>query len=161
MTDTLTILRHARNPMAKQWLADGSIGQYGDGKFFKHTGYEAEDLGALAGMLKWLATEPTSCVIRGKYVDGADPGSAATEYAGDKDLPGAYEQSVLAADDVGDRLRQDAQRVQERASLETQIQARHELLSGLDGKLGDLASGQVDQMIDAGGVLRERHGGSP
>lgn len=68
MTDTLTILRHARNPMAKQWLADGSIGQYGDGKFFKHTGYEAEDLGALAGMLKWLATEPTSCVIRGKYV---------------------------------------------------------------------------------------------
>ncbi len=29
----------------------------------------------------------------------------------------------------------------------------------LDGKLGDLASGQVDQLIDAGGVLRERHGG--
>jgi uncharacterized protein YhaN len=82
-------------------------------------------------------------LIRGKYVDGADPGAAATEYAGDKDLPGAYEQAVLAADDVGDRLRLDAQRVQERASLETQIQARHELLFGLDGKLSELATART------------------
>ena len=82
-------------------------------------------------------------LIRGKYVDWADPGAAATEYAGDKDLPGAYEQAVLAADDVGDRLRLDAQRVQERASLETQIQARYELLSGLDGKLSELANARA------------------
>ena len=90
-------------------------------------------------------------LIRGKYVDGADPGAAATEYAGDKDLPGAYEQAVLAADDVGDRLRLDAQRVQERASLETQIQARHELLSGLDGKLSELATarGQLENAWQA------------
>jgi uncharacterized protein YhaN len=81
-------------------------------------------------------------LVRGKYVDGADPGTAATEYAGSKDmdLPGAYEQAVLAADDVADRLRQDAQRVQERASLETQIQARHELLSRLEDKASEQAA---------------------
>ncbi|MFH1531320.1 MAG: AAA family ATPase [Pseudomonadota bacterium] len=79
-------------------------------------------------------------LIRGRYVDGADPGAAATEYAGSQDLPGAYEWAVLAADNVGDRLRMDAQRVQERASLETQIQTRHELLSALDGKQNELAA---------------------
>ena len=82
-------------------------------------------------------------LIRGKYVDGADPGAAATKYSGTKTLPGAYEQAVLAADDVGDRLRLDAQRVQERASLETHIQARAELLSGLDGKLSELAAARA------------------
>ena len=82
-------------------------------------------------------------LIRGKYVDGVDPGAAATKYAGSKDLPDAYEQAVLAADDVGDRLRLDAQRVQERASLETQIQARTEVLSGLDGKLSELVTARA------------------
>ncbi len=83
-------------------------------------------------------------LIRGKYMDGADPGAEATKYAGRTDLAGAYEQAVLAADDVGDRLRLDAQRVQERASLETQIQARHELLSGLDGKRTELAAARAE-----------------
>ena len=82
-------------------------------------------------------------LIRGKYVDGADPGSVATKYAGSKDLPGAYEQAVLTADDVADRLRLDAQRVLERASLETQIQARHELLSRLEGKLSEQAAARA------------------
>lgn len=82
-------------------------------------------------------------LIRGKYVDGVDPGAAASEYAGSKDLPDAYEQAVLAADDVGDRLRLDAQRVQERASLETQIQARGEVLHGLNGKLSELATARA------------------
>lgn len=85
-------------------------------------------------------------LIRGKYVDGTNPGAFAAEYAGKKDLPGAYEQAVLTADDVADRLRLDAQRVQERASLETQIQARHELLSRLEGTLRyqDASRGQLE-----------------
>lgn len=82
-------------------------------------------------------------LIRGKYVDGDDLGAAASKYAGSKDLPDAYEQAVLAADDVGDRLRLDAQRVQERASLETQIQTRTEVLSGLNGKLSEIAAARV------------------
>jgi uncharacterized protein YhaN len=82
-------------------------------------------------------------LIRGKYVERVDPGAAATKYAGSKDLPGAYEQAVLAADDVGDRLRLDAQRVQVRALLETQIHARNELLSVLDGKMSELAAAQA------------------
>jgi uncharacterized protein YhaN len=79
-------------------------------------------------------------LVRGKYVDGADPGAAATMFSGSKDLPDAYEHAVLAADDVADRLRLDAQRVQERASLEIQIYNRHELLSGLEGKLSEQAA---------------------
>jgi uncharacterized protein YhaN len=86
-------------------------------------------------------------LIRGKYVDGTDPGAAASKYAGGKDLPGAYEQAVLAADNVADRLRLDAQRVQERASLETQIQARHELLSGLEGKINEQAAARAQLEI--------------
>lgn len=68
MTDTLTILRHARNPMAKQWLADGSIGQYGDGKFFTYWFRELDGIEELAGRLTGLAKERDACVIRGKYV---------------------------------------------------------------------------------------------
>lgn len=82
-------------------------------------------------------------LVRGKYVDGADPGTAATEYAGSKDLPGAYEQAVAAADDVADRLRADAQRVQERASLENGIEARQELLSRLEGQSGEQAAARA------------------
>lgn len=70
-------------------------------------------------------------LIRSTYVDGADLGAAASKYAGVKDLPGTYEQAVLTADDVADRLRLDAQRVQERASLETRIQAKNDLLASL------------------------------
>jgi uncharacterized protein YhaN len=86
-------------------------------------------------------------LVRGTYVDGVDLGAAATKYAGSKDLPGAYEQAVLAADSVADRLRLDAQRVQERASLETQIQAGHELLARLEGKLSELAAAQAQLEI--------------
>lgn len=82
-------------------------------------------------------------LVRGKYVDRADPGAAAARYAGDKDLPAAYEQAVLAADDVGDRLRLDAQRAQERASLETRIQARQELLSRLEVDLSEQAGARA------------------
>ncbi len=82
-------------------------------------------------------------IIRGKYVEGVDRGAAAMEYAGSKDLPGAYEEAVLTADDVADRLRQDAQRVQERAFLETQIQARRELLSRLEGEMSEQAASRA------------------
>ena len=79
-------------------------------------------------------------LIRCKYIEGSELGAAATEYSGSKDLPDAYEQAVLAADEVGDRLRLDAQRVQERVNLETQIQARNELISVLNSKLTDFAT---------------------
>ncbi|MBI1948220.1 MAG: AAA family ATPase [Deltaproteobacteria bacterium] len=85
-------------------------------------------------------------LIRGKYVDGADPGAAAATFAGSKDLPSAYEQAVQSADDVADRLLLDAQRAQQRASLEIQIQARHEALSNVEGELSALAAsrGQLE-----------------
>jgi hypothetical protein len=51
-------------------------------------------------------------LIRGSYVDGVDIGAAATEYSGSRDLPDVFEQAVCDADDVADRLRLDAQRVQ-------------------------------------------------
>jgi uncharacterized protein YhaN len=78
-------------------------------------------------------------LIRCKYIEGEELGAAATEYSGSKHLPDAYEQAVLAADEVGDRLRLDAQRVQERVNLETLIQTRNDLISSLDKKLTDFA----------------------
>lgn len=73
-------------------------------------------------------------LIRCMYVEEAELGADAAEYSGSKNLPDAYEQAVMAADEVGDRLRIDAQRVQERVNLETQIQTRKDLISGLDNK---------------------------
>ncbi len=78
-------------------------------------------------------------LIRGQYLDGIDPGAAVTDYAGSQDLPKAYEQAVVGADDVADRLRLDAQRVQERATLEARIDDRSELLSKLEARLSEQA----------------------
>ena len=79
-------------------------------------------------------------LIRRHLLEGAEPGAAATAFAGPHGLTAAYEQAVAVADEVADRLRLDAQRVQERASLETRIQVRQELLTRLAAQLDDQAA---------------------
>lgn len=82
-------------------------------------------------------------LVRGRYVDGSDLGAAATEYSGSTDLPDAYEQAVFKADEAADRLRLDAQRVQERVSLEDQIHARSDQISKVDDQLNELATART------------------
>jgi len=55
-------------------------------------------------------------LLRGQWIDRADVAGAARGYAPDGDLPGAYERAVGEADEVADRLRREAQRVQQKAA---------------------------------------------
>lgn len=79
-------------------------------------------------------------LIRGRYVDGSELNPAASEYAGNNNLPEAYEDSVSTADEVADKLRLDAQRVQERLSLEEQIDIFKDQISKAECRLTELAS---------------------
>lgn len=87
-------------------------------------------------------------LIRRKYLEGAEIGAAAAAYSESQDLPEAYEQAVAGADNLADRLRIDAERVQQRVALEATIQARHELLSTLEGELKLHASSRTELDID-------------
>lgn len=78
-------------------------------------------------------------LIRRSYVDGVDIGAAATEYSGSRYLPDVFEQAVCDADDAADRLRLDAQKVQERIFIEDQIQTRKDLISKVECQLDDIA----------------------
>lgn len=78
-------------------------------------------------------------LIRGSYVDGVDLAAAVAEYSGSRELPDVFEQAVCDADDAADRLRLDAQRVQERIILEDQIQTRMDQISKVECQLDDLA----------------------
>lgn len=68
MTDKLTILRHPVNPMAKTWNADGTITGYGDAKYFNRREVEINNLEELSALLKELEDQPTTVLIRGRYV---------------------------------------------------------------------------------------------
>lgn len=66
--DTLTILTHAALNLAKTWKADGTIGDYADGKFFAPQQARVTDLAELSALLTKLQTRRHSCLIRGRYV---------------------------------------------------------------------------------------------
>lgn len=80
MSDTLAILQHSTNPLAKTWKADGTISPYGDAKYFTLTERTVADLVGLSALLTKIEKHPKACVIRGRYVgdvvaaerDGAD-----------------------------------------------------------------------------------------
>lgn len=69
--DVLAILRHGHNRLAKTWLANGRIGQYGDAKFFTLTETPVSGLHALSALLVALQDDPRACVIRGRYAGNA------------------------------------------------------------------------------------------
>jgi uncharacterized protein YhaN len=61
-------------------------------------------------------------LVRRKFIAGESVEAEAQSYAGDRDLPAAYEQNVATADEVSDRLRHDADQVHKRVHLETLIE---------------------------------------
>lgn len=66
--DRISVLRHARNLMAKTWRADGSIKPYDDAKFFQLEEHQLAGISDLSVLLTELEREPHACVIRGRYV---------------------------------------------------------------------------------------------
>lgn len=87
--DTVTILRHSRNVLAKTWRADGSVVPYDDPKYFIRSDARVDGIAALSSLLTDLEADRHACVIRGRYVgdetararDQADP---AVQHAGFK-----------------------------------------------------------------------------
>lgn len=73
-------------------------------------------------------------LVRKRYVDGQDAGDGEAAFAGGLALADAYERSVEAADDVADRLRAAAERVERRATLEAAIEKTRESLDELAGE---------------------------
>lgn len=67
MTDFATVLTHSKLPLAKTWQLDGSITPYSTARYFKTREHPLESFDDLANLLEHLATDPYSCLIRGRY----------------------------------------------------------------------------------------------
>lgn len=80
MNDTLTILSHPTNLLAKTWLTDGTIKAYDDAKYFKHKAVAVANINDLSAELTKLERNTKSCVIRGSYVGEDRASETDTEY---------------------------------------------------------------------------------
>lgn len=68
MRDSITVLSHATNPLAKTWKSDGTITPYADGKYFTLKQVSIDSVSDLSRILTKLETRTKSCVIRGTYL---------------------------------------------------------------------------------------------
>jgi hypothetical protein len=71
--DDLTILTHSNLLLTKKWLADGSISAYDKAKHLNVRTQTVRDIEDAARLLKELAHDPHSCVIRGRHSGEAIP----------------------------------------------------------------------------------------
>jgi len=71
-------------------------------------------------------------LVRREWLNHEDIAAEATLYDAEKSLPEAYEQRVLAADDVADRLRREADRVAEQAQLMARGAALEAQIAGIE-----------------------------
>lgn len=67
MTDSLTILRHQANLLAKTWRADGTVAAYDQAKYFAPASVPLAGIADLSAQLAKLEADPHACVIRGVY----------------------------------------------------------------------------------------------
>jgi putative DNA primase/helicase len=68
--DILSVLLSSpKLPMAKTWLADGTIKPYNQAKYFKLMQVPIKDIHELSKLLFRLEKSPNACLIRGKYVE--------------------------------------------------------------------------------------------
>jgi len=67
-SDTLSILAHSRNLLAKTWLADGTIKDYDDARYFQLLPCKVTGIKKLSKLLKKLEKKSRWCMIRGKYI---------------------------------------------------------------------------------------------
>lgn len=73
MPDRITILRSRGLPMAKRYLADGTIEPYSRAKHFRWEQREAGSLDDLSALLAELEHDPHACIIRGAPKSGSPP----------------------------------------------------------------------------------------
>lgn len=66
--EKISILAHRRSLMTKTWLADGSIKQYGGGKYFDLIEREVTGIRGLSRLLARMESKPRAMIVRGRYV---------------------------------------------------------------------------------------------
>lgn len=66
--DQLSVLSHRSIPLAKKWLADGTIEQYALAKYFTLSRQKVRNVRELSDLLSALEEQVNSCIIRGRYV---------------------------------------------------------------------------------------------
>ena len=66
MTDSITVLSHSHNFLAKTWKADGTITPYDKGKNFSVQQHEVQGIRELSALLAALEHNPHACIIRGR-----------------------------------------------------------------------------------------------
>jgi uncharacterized protein YhaN len=76
-------------------------------------------------------------LLRRQWIEGEDVGKEARKFAPDRPLPDAYERAVEEADELGDRLRREAGRVQLHAQLSAR---RDQLVAGAADLDSDIAA---------------------
>ncbi|ALR09608.2 DNA primase [Xylella fastidiosa] len=68
MSDSITILKHPVNTLAKTWCADGTLKAYDNAKFFQVEQRPFNNSRELSALLTELEQNRHACVIRGVYV---------------------------------------------------------------------------------------------
>ena len=66
--DVLSLLTHSTLPLAKTWLADGTIADYAKPKNFRLTTTEIHNIHDLSTTLTVLEKRTRTCMIRGRYI---------------------------------------------------------------------------------------------
>ncbi|MFZ6767784.1 DNA primase family protein [Undibacterium sp. Di26W] len=67
-TDVISVLSHGSSKLAKTWLADGTIKNYDDAKYYRHQTVTLSGIADLSRLLAKLQDKPRSCVVRGQYI---------------------------------------------------------------------------------------------
>ena len=67
-------------------------------------------------------------LLREQWLDGKDVTAESANYNAEKSLPDAYEEDVVHADFIADRLRREADRVAGRATLRAQVETMEDIL---------------------------------
>ncbi|HHW4677293.1 phage/plasmid primase, P4 family [Xylella fastidiosa] len=80
MRDSITVLKHPVNTLAKTWRADGSVKAYDNAKFFQVEQRALNNSRDLSNLLTELEKNPHACVIRGAYVGDAKAAALDTEF---------------------------------------------------------------------------------
>ncbi|WP_426979780.1 DNA primase family protein [Xylella fastidiosa] len=80
MRDSITVLKHPVNTLAKTWRADGSMKAYDNAKFFQVEQRPLNNSRDLSNLLTELEQNPHACVIRGAYVGDAKAAALDTEF---------------------------------------------------------------------------------
>ncbi len=90
-------------------------------------------------------------LLKQQWLNGTDVAAAAQAYGNGVALPEVFEAAVTGADEVADRLRREAQRVHERATLQARLEGCARKLDESDAALERLggARGELEQAWQA------------